>query len=162
LVRFFGADTVEELRARLPTYQNGKDATKVTAPDGSLGSIPGRKPDPMAQARADEIIAAHDEWTRAKEEARERSGLKAAEETYDRMTRRIDGLLREIVASPAVTLRGLIIKAQCAETVNATTRGWAGEIEELLEAEEGWPSSRVLSASIARDLAALAGQEGHS
>jgi hypothetical protein len=70
-------------------------------------------PSAEARARADEIIAAFDEW-RAAKDTRPR-GYKTAKRRYEKAERIESRLERNIHSISATTVEGMIAKARCAE-----------------------------------------------
>jgi hypothetical protein len=80
-VHVYTQRAIEEFRSIPRTMQ---DWTKITG-DDEIGWTPGRKPDPRAQARADEIVSAWDRYCDAVQEAREQSGYAEARETVSEL-----------------------------------------------------------------------------
>jgi len=66
-------------------------------------------PSPQARARADEIIAAYDEWRRASEMPES-----PEDDTLEATVEELNDLCREIESTPAMTFAGLVAKARVA------------------------------------------------
>lgn len=121
-------------------------APEWPAPDSKVELGMGRviaerlvKPSAEARARADQLIAASDQWRTISKEKKPRR-LLAAERERDECDDRIQALEERIAEMPAATIEGMIAKARCVVD------------------EQYWPDSddalSIFSASILRDLLA--------
>jgi hypothetical protein len=136
---------VEELRSMPRTRA---DFTKLTG-DKKTGWTPGRKPDPKAQARADEIVAAWDEYTAALREARERSGYAEAREAVFDLAGELKELEERIAGIPATTPQGLLFKAKMV-AFDPAFDGLDEQIENALQARES--TGHFMGLSLVRDI----------
>jgi hypothetical protein len=100
-----------------------------------------RRPDPIAQRRADEIVAAFDRWDAACKQARIDSGLEALDEEDDRLYERMWALHDRIVEAVPTTFAGIAAKARA-----STLR------HKLFETGEENESDTALTLSIIRDV----------
>lgn len=108
------------------------------------------EPWPEAQARADEIVTAWDEWQAGIARARQESGLETAEEENTRLHRAEADLREEITRKPARTIEGIMLKAR----VYAWLLDGEGQIENELERqlEANGPTDETIGLAIVRDL----------
>jgi hypothetical protein len=102
------------------------------------------KPSAEAQSRADQIIAAFDQWQKIDKEKKPQR-LLTAERQRDECDDRVQALKERIAEMPAATIEGMIAKARCANICG----------EEYLPACDDALS--IFRASIVRDLLAVAG-----
>lgn len=100
-------------------------------------------PSPEARARADEIIAAFDQWEKMRDRKKPR-GMVAAERKREKASKLVIKLEKQIAKMPATSIAGMIAKAR-----------WAQAYDDDCYPECDDPLS-VLSASIARDLLVIA------
>ena len=100
------------------------------------------KPSTEARARADEIIAASDQWQKTKQKKPRR--LVTAQRKRDQACDRMTKLEERITETPATSIAGITAKARCAKAYDADCQPDCDD-----------PLS-MFSASIVRDLLAMA------
>ena len=112
-VHGYGRDEVEFLRANpcMGVYVGGKEGE--LQPDG----VSRKRPDRQAQARADMIVSAWDEWQAALATAREAVDLPALEAAHERALEQRDAVLMRIREARAMSLVGLGVKARAAASM---------------------------------------------
>jgi hypothetical protein len=154
--RLWYGPNIEHLRNVPQTLQDFRNCIEVDDERGKSVLI-GRKLDPKAQARANEIVAAWDAWQAELLQARITSGEKDATDRYIALSDEEDALLLQIIAMPATTLAGALAKARCAMLECAYRDGFEKQIEAQM-ADEGGPTSEALCTAIARDLLRMAGE----
>jgi hypothetical protein len=104
------------------------------------------KPSPAARARADEIIAAYEDWqTTAKKPPR---GYKKAARERDRANKAYQKIEKEIAKTPAKTVRGMFAKLRCAQHYAGTS-----EIDEI----DSGGCTEVMAISIFNDVKRMSG-----
>ncbi|EHP94991.1 hypothetical protein [Methylorubrum extorquens] len=110
----YGKEEVEILRTR-PCMRRAYGVSEgERQPDGSRVG-----PDKMAQARADAIVAAWDEWQAGLRAAREAVDLPRLEAEREALFSRRNAALALIRDTPAKTLAGLAVKARTARDMEA-------------------------------------------
>ena len=120
------------------------------------GTVVPAKPNLPARARRDEIVGAYDRWSSERKTAQDACGLTAANEEEDAANEENRELRHRIMATPALTLAGVMLKARIA--------GWcfggSVEMDDYVESclREGNLSGEAVAFSAARDLVAM--QEG--
>ncbi len=87
------------------------------------------EPWPEAQARANEIISAWDQYHADVERAHEESGVEAAEQAENKAMDEMDDIRDRIARTRAHTLKGLLIKARMAESQPVSVLGPAKDLE---------------------------------
>jgi hypothetical protein len=117
LVLPYGEEEVEILRVQpcLGHFMGGIEGE--LQPDG----VTRLRPDPRAQARADAIVAAWDQWQEQIREARAALTLDALEAAYDATKVTRDAVLQRVRETTARGLAGLAIKARIAANMAAET-----------------------------------------
>jgi hypothetical protein len=135
LCGFYGGAAVNKIRQPkwLDCKKVGEDADNLAMTFRNI------TPSAEARARADEIVAAYDEWEAAKE--KKPRGFKAAIDAYDKAESIETRLEQKIHSIRATTIEGMTAKARCAE---------------LYYFEGGVVDN--FSESIAKDLLALSGR----
>jgi hypothetical protein len=98
------------------------------------------KPSSQARARADEIIAASDQWQKTRNQKKPRS-LLSAKRKYDKAEDVVIELGNQIAEMPATSIEGMIAKARCAQAY-----GFDPDSDDELS---------TFGASIVRDLLAM-------
>jgi len=156
--RSWYGEMIEHLRDKPRQKQCWTKIERVMI-DGEWGERCTYVPDPVGQARADEIVAAYDRWQAQRKAADEESGYAAASREWNRMTDEIDALERQIVRTPARTLKGLISKAQWADRTGVPL-SIAGQLEKELDNDGQLLTIEAFALSIARDLLAMQGGQG--
>lgn len=116
LVLPYGKAEVEILRAQ-PCLGHFVGGTGELQSDG----ISRVRPDPRAQARADAIVAAWDQWQAQIREARAALRLPELEAAHDATTAARDAVLRRVHETTARGLSGLGIKARIAANMASET-----------------------------------------
>lgn len=112
----------------------------ATTDDGERIEVPY----PQAQARADEIVAAYDQWRAECDRAKSESGFAAADEQDTRLYERMWELHDALSSSQPKTLEGVQAKAR-----GSMLR------HDLFETEEECCSDKELALSIVRDIVRL-------
>jgi hypothetical protein len=153
--RSWYGEMIEHLRDK-PRQKQCWSKTERVMVDGEWGVRCTYVPDPVGQARADEIVMAYDRWLAQRKAAEQESGYTAASAEWCRMTDEIDALERQIAETPARTLKGLIAKAQWADGTGAPL-SIAGQLEKELDNDGQLLTIEALALSIARDLLAMNG-----
>jgi hypothetical protein len=105
-----------------------------------------RVPWPLAQARLDSIVTAHDRWQADKAALHIAMGNDAADEALDAHQDKVDEALEEMVTAPATTIAALQMKA-------GLMSEWLDDNEDQFE---NWRAI-VLVRSILEDIAKLEG-----
>ncbi|MCJ2085847.1 hypothetical protein MKK88_07555 [Methylobacterium sp. E-005] len=113
----YGAEEVEILRLQpcLGHFVGGAEGE--LQPDG----VTRLRPDPRAQARADAIVAAWDQWQGQIGEVRAALNLDALEAAYDATKATRDAVLQRVREATARGLAGLAIKARIAANMACET-----------------------------------------
>lgn len=122
--------------------------------DNETGLTPGRKLDPRAQARADEIVAAWDSYCDAVQDAREQSGYAEARETVAELVETIKDLEGRIARTHAEAMQGMLLKARIVAEDPAYD-GIEEQIEDALQARES--TGQFIGLSLVRDLMHMTG-----
>jgi len=126
---------VEKLR-----YDKWTVVTRTGTNDDMTVHMRTVSPSPEAIARADEIIAAFDDWERK----RSRRGLKKAERELKRATRECNRLEKQIAGTRAISFQGMMEKIRCAKAYAGT---------DVLDTSDG--CAVVIAASIFTDIESL-------
>ncbi|WP_404286472.1 hypothetical protein ACD578_15920 [Microvirga sp. RSM25] len=127
--QIYNQAAIARLRAKACTRQ---DWSRVVG-DSETGVLPGQKPFPEAQARADEIVSAWDAYQASIADARERSGLTAAEQALTENNGSLHNLEERIATTRATTREGKLLKARMAAAASFADGGLQGELEQCLE-----------------------------
>jgi hypothetical protein len=98
-------------------------SSKSEADDEVTVSVRKVTPSPAARVRADEIIAAYDDWQ--SRSARLPRGYRKAKCESDKAHRAYMRLERRIANTQANTLEGMLAKVRCAQTYNETEEGFS-------------------------------------
>jgi hypothetical protein len=98
-------------------------------------------PEPSAQARADEIVAAYDQWWAEIDRANEVSGMKAAEAKEEQLFKIESELRTAIMRTPARTMEGALLKARASVWCSGGVR----ELEEELATTSCYDASLAQS-----------------
>ncbi|RDI51237.1 hypothetical protein [Microvirga subterranea] len=137
---------IDELRAKPRLKQDWSQVTE--GPNGE--QVCAWVPDPNAQARADEIVAAYDLWVAARVRAEKEAGLTAAYAEEERLAKIDSDLRQRIALIPARTMEGLAVKAR----VYAWFMGGEDEIESEFarHLEMNGPTDETIMLAMVRDL----------
>jgi hypothetical protein len=117
------------------------------------GTVVPAKPNLAARARRDEIVGAYDRWSAERKATQDACGLTAANEEEDAANEDNRELRHRIMATPALTLAGVMLKARIA--------GWcfggSVEMNDYVESylKEGNLSGEAVAFSAVRDLVAM-------
>jgi hypothetical protein len=106
-------DETAVARLRRPKWIDQDASTSCEHENQHVVTIRYVTPSTEARARADEIVAAFDEWEVEKE--KKPRGYRAAKRAYDKAERLETSLEQKIQAIQATTIEGMIAKARCAE-----------------------------------------------
>jgi len=147
--RWYVYDRIDDLRTKPRMKQDWSQVTKGPKGEQFCAWVP----DPKAQARADEIVAAYDRWQAALAKAEEDSGLAAAEAEHRRLETINSDLRERIALMPARTIEGLAVKAR----IYAWFLDGMDQIESEFErqVETNGPTDETIMLAMVRDLLRL-------
>jgi hypothetical protein len=107
--------------------------------------------------RVEVILKAHAAWREETRAAWVSSGMEEAERAFDEASARCGDLRWQIILCPAVTVRGVILKAQIASACFGDT---PEEIEEKLDEDIDDATGNSMALAVVRDLARIATRGG--
>ncbi len=150
---------IEELRKhgrKRAFYEllTAEERTRLGLPTDAL-EIQRLEPWPEAQARADEIISAWDKYHADVERAHEESGVEAAEQVENEAMDEMDDIRDRIAQTRAHTLKGLLIKAQMAESQPVSVLGPTKDLESRIT--HGGSTPDVIGLSLVVDVLSMNG-----
>ena len=148
--RFWYGKRIADLRTKPRTRQSWS-----LPEDGSDDVLPRWVPDPLAQARADEIVAAWDQWHAERKAVEDAAGLTAAQAEENRCDEVERAVRLRILSTPARTIEGLIVKARVAAWCNSSPEAVQDNTREAIAAED--ISDDALAWGLVSDLLQLAG-----
>jgi hypothetical protein len=149
-------DIIEEMRTQPRTRQDWSRTTEVVEKDGRTALQCAQAPWPEAQARAEEILAAWDEWQTTKQHTAEAVGLYEAEERKDEAREQVFEAFTAIMDTPATSLAGLLVKAQVALSLSHSVDGFSAYVDEFHE--NNGHSPETIGLAVLRDLLRLKGE----
>jgi hypothetical protein len=106
---------IEALRGRKFVRTDARSATPADGLCPDVITIISRVPWPEASARATEIVVSYDTWMAGRDALAREMGFCEAEDQLGRVQAELFSIERKILAEPAATIGGLIVKARVAE-----------------------------------------------